>query len=166
MISYNIIIIHLPWEGFTSFGHLQVGQWPCLGVYYIRVKVTTFDFHLCVTCDMIIWFPFVCHMQYACSLIGNSKRINGILKLVFIQEEQCSTFHVMCSLGTGNSFSRNDNNSVGKVLNSLCGITIVPSGMLSPLLRNDNNSPMRAITSPLGMTIVFWGGLSPLSKEW
>jgi hypothetical protein len=54
---------------------------------------------------------------------------------------------------------------MGKVVKSPYGITIVPWGMLSPLLRNDNNSPRRAITSPLGMTIIFWGGLSPLPNE-
>jgi hypothetical protein len=60
------------------------------------------------------------------SPIGNSKKMNDILKLISIQEEQCPTSHntnatitMTCSLG-------NDNNSPRKVINSPKGSTGVP----------------------------------------
>jgi hypothetical protein len=60
------------------------------------------------------------------SPIGNSKKMNDILKIISMQEEQCPTFHNTNATMTMRCSQGNGNNSPRKVINSPKGSTRVP----------------------------------------
>lgn len=73
------------------------------------------------------------------SPIGNSKKMNDILKLISIKEEQFPTFH---------------NTSATITMTCSQGMTIIPQGRLSIIPRDQREFPMEAIIFPQGRVIV------------